>query len=153
MIASSLKDSTGDAILTLLFQKGADPNLTTTSGQNALHFASSKANISTVRILLAHKCSARVKDKRGQLALHRAAAIGSIPIIELLLGEGKSPVSAADMDGLTALHQAVSEGHGDAAVRLLKAGADPEKRDRDGNLAIEVAPDVKVSLFLLSLGG
>ena len=48
------------------------------------------------------------------------------------------------MDGLTALHQAIAEGHGDAAIMLLKAGAEPDKRDADGHLAIDLAPDGKV---------
>lgn len=116
-----------------------------TVGQNALHFASSKANISTVRTLIANKCSARVKDVRGQLALHRAAAVGSVPIMKTLLDEGKSPINATDGDGLTALHHAISEGHGDAAILLLKAGAEAEKRDSDGRLAIDLVPDPKVS--------
>lgn len=88
-----------------------------------------------------------MKDKRGQLPLHRAAAIGSIPIIKLLLDEGKSPVNATDADGLTALHHAISEGHGEAALVLLKAGAEADKRDRDDKLAIELAPDLKVCCF------
>ena len=41
---------------------------------------------------------------------------------------------------------AVSEGHGDAALYLLKEGADSEKKDLDGRLAIDTAPDQKVRL-------
>lgn len=121
--------------------------------QNSLHFAASKGNLSTIRTLLSHKCSARVKDKRGQLPLHRAAAIGSTAIIKELLEKGKSPVNASDMDGLTALHQAIAEGHGDAAIMLLKAGAEPDKRDADGHLAIDLAPDGKVTPPYLLLVG
>lgn len=51
------------------------------------------------------------------------------------------------MDGLTALHHAISEGHGDAAIMLLKAGAETDKRDSGGCLAIELAPDVKVCII------
>ncbi|RMJ22880.1 proteasome regulatory particle subunit [Aspergillus sp. HF37] len=149
MIAASLRDAEGDRIIDLLLRKGADVNVKSSSGQNALHFATSKANLSTIRILIANKCSARVKDKRGQLALHRAASIGSTPIIKVLLEDGKSPVSATDMDGLTALHHAISEGHGDAAIQLLKAGAEADKRDSDGNLAIDLVPDTKVRRYIL----
>ncbi|KAG2415487.1 hypothetical protein HFD88_006678 [Aspergillus terreus] len=148
MIAASLKNAEGDAIIELLLRKGADVSVKSSSGQNALHFATSKGNLSTVRTLIANKCSARVKDRRGQLPLHRAAAIGSSPIIKVLLEEGKSPVNATDMDGLTALHHAISEGHGDAAITLLKAGAETDKRSSDGLLAIDMAPDAKVSRFL-----
>lgn len=138
------------------------------SGQTALHFTASKNNLETARKLISHKASARVKDKRGQLPLHRAAAIGSVPMVNLLL-ENKSPLSATDVSGLTALHHgrlfvfsiyvciilrraranvgtAISEGHGDTAIVLLKAGAETDKRDVDGNLAIDLAPDKKVGL-------
>lgn len=105
-----------------------------------------------------------MKDKRGQLPLHRAAAIGSVPMVNLML-ENKSPLNATDISGLTALHhgkfaaflfgleddgldadllKAISEGHGDTALALLKAGAEADKRDVDGNLAIDLAPDRKV---------
>lgn len=40
---------------------------------------------------------------------------------------------------------AISEGHGDAALLLLKEGAESDKRDLDGKLAIDTAPDAKVS--------
>ncbi|KUL91420.1 hypothetical protein ZTR_01719 [Talaromyces verruculosus] len=149
MIAASLKNAEGDAIIDLLLRKDADVNIKSVSGQNALHFAASKANLSTVKTLVAHKCSARVKDRRGQLALHRAAAVGSTPILKILLDEGKSPVNATDVDGLTALHHAISEGHGDAAILLMKAGTDLEKRDGEGNLAIDLAPDAKVRKYIL----
>ncbi|KAB8257712.1 ankyrin repeat-containing domain protein [Aspergillus pseudonomiae] len=148
MIAASLKNAEGDPIIDLLLKKGADVNVTSNSGQNALHFATSKASLSTVRTLIANKCSARVKDKRGQLALHRAAAIGSSPIIKVLLQDGKSPVNAADVDGLTALHHAISEGHGEAAITLLKAGAETDKKDANGTLAIDMAPDTSVRTYI-----
>ncbi|KAJ5946464.1 ankyrin repeat-containing protein C6C3.08 [Penicillium verhagenii] len=149
MIAASLRDAAGDAIIDLLLRKGADVSMKSNSGQNALHFATSKGNISTVRTLIANKCSARVKDIRGQLPLHRAAAVGSVPILKTLLEEGKSPINATDGDGLTALHHAVSEGHGDAAILLLKSGAEADKRDNDGRLAVDLIPDEKVKQYIL----
>ncbi|KAK2740898.1 hypothetical protein FQN55_008597 [Onygenales sp. PD_40] len=149
MIAASLKDSEGDPIIQLLLRKEADVNIKSVTGQNAIHFATSKNNISTVRLLLSQKCSARVKDNRGQLALHRAAAVGSVPIVNLLLQEGKSPLNATDVDGMTALHHAVSEGHGEAALVLLRAGAEVDKRDKNDQLAIELAPDSRVRKYIL----
>lgn len=40
--------------------------------------------------------------------------------------------------------QAIAEGHGDAALLLLKSGAETDKRDVDEQLAINLAPDTKV---------
>jgi len=70
-----------------------------------------------------------------------------VPLTKLLLAN-KSPINATDMDGMTALHHAISEGHGDVAVELLKAGAESDKRDKDERLAIQCAPDAKVKRFV-----
>ena len=67
-------------------------------------------------------------------------------MLKLLL-ENRSPINASDIDGMTALHHAISEGHGDAAVLLLKEGADSGKKDSDGSLAIDLAPDTKARKF------
>lgn len=84
------------------------------SGQTALHFTASKNSLDIARRLLDNKppASTRVKDKRGQYPIHRAAAVGSVPMVELLL-KNKSPLNATDMAGQTPLHHAIAEGHGE----------------------------------------
>jgi 26S proteasome non-ATPase regulatory subunit 10 len=170
MIAVSLKD--GEELVDLFLRKEADVNAKSTfftpplillcysqsldfSGQTALHFTASKNNLDVARRLFDAKppASARVKDKRGQYAIHRAAAVGSAPMVELLL-KNKSPLNATDVAGQTPLHHAVAEGHGDTAVALLKAGAETDKKDVDGFLALELAPDAQVSTinFRISRG-
>jgi len=66
-----------------------------------------------------------------------------------LLLEAKSPLNATDIDGMTALHHAISEGHGDAALLLLQAGAETDKKDQEGRLALDLAPDAKTRKFIL----
>ncbi|KAI1814625.1 ankyrin [Poronia punctata] len=138
MIAASVKD--GEAVVEMLLQRGAD---------TALHFVASKNNLEVARKLFAAKppASARVRDKRGQYPLHRAAAVGSTPMVKLLL-ENRSPLNATDNVGYTALHHAIAEGHGDTAVALIKAGAETDKRDSDGCLAIELAPDKEIVKYI-----
>ncbi|RFU35410.1 hypothetical protein B7463_g1008, partial [Scytalidium lignicola] len=147
MIAVSLKDR--EDLVDLFLQKGADVNAKNFSNQNALHFVASKNNLDVAKKLLAQKpkASTRQKDKRGQYPIHRAAAVGSVPIVELLL-KNSSPLNTADNAGQTPLHHAVAEGHGDAAVALLKAGAEIDKRDVDGYLALDLAPDKQVLKFI-----
>ncbi|GAW18735.1 hypothetical protein ANO14919_082170 [Xylariales sp. No.14919] len=147
MIAASVKD--GEAIVDVLLQRGADVNQKNSNGQTALHFVSSKNNLEVARKLFAAKppISSRVRDKRGQYPLHRAAAVGSTPMVKLLL-EHNSPLNASDNAGYTALHHAVAEGHGDTAIALLKAGAETDKRDADGYLALELAPDKEVRKYI-----
>jgi 26S proteasome non-ATPase regulatory subunit 10 len=147
MMSSSRDDAT--PTVSFLLARGADPNAITANGQTALHFAASKSHLAVARMLVAKGASARKRDRRGQLALHRAAAVGSVPVMRLLLEE-RSPVDARDVDGLTALHHALAEGRGDAAVVLLRAGADSAVRDRVGELPIDCA-DAKVCCCCLSL--
>ncbi|RMZ84850.1 hypothetical protein DV737_g1027, partial [Chaetothyriales sp. CBS 132003] len=149
MMAASLKDDAGLDTVGFLLGKEADARLAAATGATALHFAASKANLEVCRALLTHGASARAKDRRAQLALHRAAAVGSVPIVRLLLDEGKSPINSSDADGLTALHHAISEGHGDVAVELLKRGAQSDKRDGDGRTPLECAPDGKVRSYVI----
>ncbi|KAK2063828.1 ankyrin [Colletotrichum caudatum] len=146
MIAASLKD--GEALVNLLLQKGADVNLKSKIS-NALHFVASKNNLDVARRLVSHDppVSTRVRDKRGHYAIHRAAAIGSVPMVMLLI-ENKSPLNATDASGYTALHHAIAEGHGDTAVALLKAGAEVNKKDNDGYLALDLAPDKEVRRYI-----
>ena len=140
-----------DAIVTLLLAKDADVNAKTSTGQTALHFCASKNNLDIARVLMDRKppATARVKDKRGQLPLHRAAAAGNVPMMRALLDAGKSPLNATDGDGQTALHHAISEGHGDAALLLLQRGAEWEKQDKWERVALDYAPDEKTRGFIL----
>ncbi|RKF61596.1 putative 26S proteasome regulatory subunit p28 [Erysiphe neolycopersici] len=165
MIAASLKD--GEEIVDILLRKDADINARSKSYSQesndllstqkilldkltALHLIASKKNIDLARRLLNHKpaASARLCDKRGQYPIHRAAAIGSVPMVELLI-KHNSPINAADISGQTPLHHAIAEGHGDTAISLLKAGVDTKKRDSDDKLALELAPDSQVSKFII----
>lgn len=88
-------------------------SLTSFSIQTALHFVASKKKLDVARLLLEANppASARVRDGRGQYPIHRAAAAGSVPVLQLLL-KYKSPLNATDHEGYTPLHHAVAEGHG-----------------------------------------
>ncbi|OAQ81453.1 ankyrin repeat domain-containing protein [Purpureocillium lilacinum] len=148
MIAASVADS--EPILTLLLQRGADVNEKNGSGQTALHFVASKKNMDVARLLLAAKppASTRVRDRRGQYPIHRAAAVGSVPMTTLLL-RNRSPLNPTDGEGFTPLHHAVAEGHGDVAVALLKEGADFTIRNSADELALDLAPDKEVRLYIM----
>lgn len=150
MMACSRKEADAEPTISLLLSKDADVNAKNNNGQTALHFCASKNALDIARLLLAQKppASARVKDQRGQLPLHRAAAVGSVPLMRELLG-AKSPVNATDVDGMTALHHAISEGHGDAAMLLLTMGAEYDKKDKDDHVPLDLAPDAKTRKFIV----
>lgn len=142
MIAVSLKE--GEELVKLFLQKGADVNAKSMSpshqailflksathldgrvdfsGQTALHFVASKNNLDIARLLFDANpaASTRVTDKRGQYPIHRAAAVGSVPMVELFI-KHKSPLNASDDAGQTPLHHAVAEGHGTPSCDPLKS--------------------------------
>jgi 26S proteasome non-ATPase regulatory subunit 10 len=70
-------------------------------------------------------------------------------MMKALLDTGKSPLNATDVDGQTALHHAISEGHGDAAMLLLQRGAEWDKKDTWDKVALDYAPDAKTRSFIL----
>ena len=148
MMACSRKDA--EQIVDLLLSKDADINAKNNNGQTALHFCASKVNLDIARTLLTQKppASARIKDKRGQLPLHRAAAVGSVPMMKALL-DAKSPLNATDMDGMTALHHAMSEGHGDVALLLLTTGAKHDKKDNNGHVPLDLTSNAKTRSLIL----
>ena len=74
-----------------------------------------------------------------------------MPMVNLLL-KARSPLNATDSAGYTALHHAVAEGHGDTAVALLKAGAETDRKDNDGFLALQLAPGSDVCSSLEAKG-
>lgn len=115
------------------------------TSQTALHFVASKKYLDVANLLLAANppASTRVRDKRGQYPIHRAAAVGSVPMVKLLL-KNRSPLNATDGEGYTPLHHAVAEGHGDTAVALLKEGADHTLKTAEEHLALDLAPDKEV---------
>lgn len=141
--------STGNLeILEQLTPFEPDVSATTGAGQTALHYAVSKGHIDVSRLLIKDlKASPRIKDGQGQTPLHRAAAIGSLPLVKLLI-DAKAPLNTTDRTGFTPLHHAMAEGNADVAVALVEAGADPEIRDSEGHTPLQVALDSKTESHL-----
>lgn len=127
---------------TLLLLPSLQINQTNRGGQTVLHFACSKLRLPAVETILATaegKKLVRIKDRQGQLPLHRAAAVGSAPIVRMLIAAG-TQLSVGDAGGWTALHHACSEGHGEVAVLLIEEGIDVQKTDRDDETAMQLCP-------------
>ena len=65
-------------------------------------------------------------DPDGFTCLHRAAAGGSLPVVELLLGHG-ADFNSRDLAGCTPMHYASFCGHTDIVHCLLGSGGDPAR--------------------------
>lgn len=84
-------------------------------------------------------CLPSLSHLRCSAALHRAAFMGHLQVVELLLAAGATP-GLPDADGQTALHKAVQRGHSHVAAALLAAAPDlAGVRDKRGRLAADLA--------------
>ena len=92
-------------------------------------------------LLLAKGSDLEEKESDTQFtALHYAAAIGHIALVELLISH-KADLNSRSRIGGTPLHLASQEGHLACLVKLLQAGADPLLPRHDGVLPIHKAAD------------
>ncbi|KAK9833842.1 hypothetical protein WJX74_007548 [Apatococcus lobatus] len=152
-----------------LLQQGADPNLHKPGNAGPLHCAASSGNAAvvdaltaagaavdapspagtpllwaagsgqaeTVRALLVKGCQRDAVTEDGVGAALMAAAMGSLDTLTVL-EEHKVDVNLA-AHGVTALHAAAEAGELECAQVLLKAGADADARDGEGNRPIDAA--------------
>lgn len=127
-----------------------DLDLPTLQGVTPLHLAVAKKHLEVCKFLLDNGASVRVKDKKLQLPLHRAASVGSMALVDMLCAK-KSPVNARDFQGWTPLFHALAEGHGDIALLLVKQyNSDYEStEDSNGSKALDVVLNDKVKKFFL----
>lgn len=137
-------------IMSMLFDTlRANLDLPTYQGVTALHLAVAKKHITICKYLLDHGASVRSKDKKSQLPLHRAAAVGSLALVDLLCG-ANSPVNSVDFQGWTPLFHALAEGHAEVGVLLVnKFYADDQLQDPYGSKPIDVALNEEVKKYFI----
>jgi uncharacterized protein len=127
-----------DTVLKMI-ERGVDVNAIDQDGRSALHLASFDGFDEVVDLLLDRGADPRQVDGKGRTALMFASTGPHLAAVERLL-EANSPVDAVDTDErFTALMFAAAEGQNEIVQRLLQAGADPAKRDADGESALDFA--------------
>ena len=121
----------------------------------ALHNAVMENQRDAAQILLEHGASPTAPESfDGKTPAHYAAALGDLPMLEMMVGDG-SEVNVGNMDDLTPLHAASMCGHCDACEYLLQRGAALDAADTDGDTPLHLAcheGNVRVALLLASRG-
>ena len=117
-------------------------DLLSPDGWTPLHLAAFFGRTSAVQYLVARGADARIWSRSFErnLPIHAAAAGRST---DLALIEALTPVSDVDAvqdEGYSALLIAASNGKKDWIEALAKAGADPDRRTKDGKRAADLLP-------------
>jgi ankyrin repeat protein len=114
---------------------GLDVDQASAKGETALMMAAFRGQLDLARELIAR--GAQV-NRSGWTPLHYAATNGHVAMIEYLLTQ-KADINAPSPNETTPLMMAAMYGSEDAARALLKAGADPARKNQLGMTAADFA--------------
>ncbi|XP_038135596.1 dynein heavy chain 12, axonemal-like isoform X2 [Cyprinodon tularosa] len=107
----------------ILLRKGADIFSQADDEASVLYEAAASGNPSIIRLLLEHGPDANISNHTGHLPIHRAAHRGHLQSLKLLLPV--TNMANVNNSGISPLHSAAAEAHGDCIKALLDDGYDP----------------------------
>ncbi|XP_069938510.1 inversin-B-like isoform X3 [Cherax quadricarinatus] len=125
-------------ITELLIHNGSKLNMTYKGKWTALHIASEKGNVETLKLLLKHdkKCL-RAKDSEGLTSLHVAAKNGHKRTCNELVEAGAN-IEERDSHGSTPLHWAAKMGFTECCRKLLEHNASINSENSMGNTPLHL---------------
>ncbi|HNT57631.1 MAG TPA: ankyrin repeat domain-containing protein [Syntrophales bacterium] len=150
------------AMVKLLLDNGADPNLPDKDGATSLHYlVTAPSALEIVPILLSSGANVNkaAEGRGGRTPLHEATqwyfegrdhAVGD-RLIRLLVSSG-ADINAPGYLGKTVIHEAVENDKPDLLKLALELGADPGVADGDGATALDMARSLKRDSLAETLG-
>lgn len=109
-----------------------------TAGRTHLHRACQRGAVSDVETILSlGKEFLNEEDNAGYMPLHEACLHGHLDVVKVLLSHGACLDVPSRIELDTPLLDAVDNGHADVVKYLLELGADPRKRNKQGQTALD----------------
>lgn len=135
----------------VLLDAGADPDAQDNDGDTSLMFSMQVNGPEELWLQLMKKTkNINMTNKRGRAAIHYAAEYYKKANVVPKLIEYGAKVDSTDNDGVTPLMIAVEKKKYDCVENLIKAGADPAKKDHRGQDAVTRAKDDSAMLKILT---
>jgi len=135
------------AMVRLLLEKGADPNLVDGRRQTSLHAACAHGTPQIVRWLLMAGAQLEAIDQDGRPPSWRAIAADRPDILQVLLGSGLD-VNMRYAHGVTLLHQAAVWNRLRCVKFLVRHGAEVNARDERGDTPLHGAVFVRNAVMV-----
>lgn len=130
-----------DRFVRLLLERGADIDMTDTSGRTVLHDTVWRRDTSLVRLLLEHGADAKRRDMYGRTAADLADAYGYHEIVRMIL-EMRPDLLRGLRDSITPiLLSATSRGDEEMVRLLVEGGACLEIKDTNERTALHLAAE------------
>ena len=121
-----------------LIKQGANPHLSDSVGNRALHWAVTMGRLRSTEILLYFGADPSAKNQAGIAPLALAALKPDASMASRLLDYGADP-NQPDGKGDFPLHRAVHAGVSETVRLLLQAGASKDMQNRDGKSPLDIA--------------
>lgn len=136
----AVKKKKGDEVTEMINEPGSNIINTrdVSSGETALHIVTQRRDIQWMGFLISKGANVNARDSRGQTPLVVAANLGFDEGVELLV-EQKARVDEPNSAGETPLISAVHSRKLGLMRILLKAGANPDRKDNSGRSARDYA--------------
>lgn len=126
-------------IAQVLLQNGANPEVHVGNGRTALHAASGKGHLSTLRLFFDMGVDISLRDiVSGDTPVHEAVNSRKLEVVKFLIENG-ADISVANYDGNTPVHEASASCIFDILRILVNKGADLSRRNLDGYTPFEMA--------------
>lgn len=130
--------SAHDALIELLLERGADPNLKDARNQTPLFGAASSGNPRSIQVLVASGARVDARNAGGDTPLHRAVVERRLDNARVLL-DSRADVNAVNGSGMTPLHVALDTADEHVVRLLLERGADVNKPMFGGKTPLQLA--------------
>ncbi|CCX33847.1 Similar to Putative ankyrin repeat protein RF_0381; acc. no. Q4UMH6 [Pyronema omphalodes CBS 100304] len=124
-----------------LLKRGADIHQADNYGQTALHRAAAGSQDALRLVLELKVLDINSRDRDNRTALFLAAKTDRVDCVRIQLEQDGIDLDSLDNDGCTPSSGAVVSpyGRGDSAFLLLKKGANPEIKDKNGRTTLSLA--------------
>ncbi|MDA3821306.1 MAG: ankyrin repeat domain-containing protein, partial [Bacteroidales bacterium] len=116
----------------MLLERGADPNVLSSTKNSALMYAVEKGNMEIMKLLIEYGAEINVAGFNGETPLFLAIFRNDFQAAKFLLENGANP-NVKDAFGVTPLIYAAATNQYQSADLLMFYTADPEVTDSDGN--------------------